>query len=104
MIRELGIVHGHIFPYSPRPGTPAARMPQVDKAVIKQRAGELREAVSALRADWLASLVGTGLTVLAEADGSGYAGNFARMRVPQGTARGTFVELIPQSVEGGLLI
>ena len=35
IIRELGIVHGHIFPYSPRPGTPAARMPQVNKPTIK---------------------------------------------------------------------
>ncbi len=39
IIRELGIVHGHIFPYSPRPGTPAARMPQVVPAAIRARAG-----------------------------------------------------------------
>ena len=37
IIRELGIVHGHVFPYSPRPRTPAARMPQVDKATIRRR-------------------------------------------------------------------
>ena len=44
VIRECPITFAHIFPYSPRPGTPAARMPQVDKAVIKQRAAMLREA------------------------------------------------------------
>ena len=42
IVRELGVVHGHVFPYSPRPGTPAARMPQVDGATIRARAAELR--------------------------------------------------------------
>ena len=103
LIRDLAIVHGHIFPYSPRPGTPAARMPQVDRVLIKERAAELREAVCAVRADWLDSLVGTRLSVLAEADGAGYAGNFARVRVPQGTPRGSLIAITPQSVTGGLL-
>ncbi len=103
IIRELPIVHGHIFPYSPRPGTPAARMPQTDHHVIRARAAELREAVAATRKAWLDSLVGTPLTVLAEKDGAGYAGNFARVRVPPGCAPATFIEVTPQSVEGGLL-
>ena len=47
IVRELGVVHGHIFPYSPRPGTPAARMPQLPIAIIRQRAAELRIAVAA---------------------------------------------------------
>src|SRR5690606_25070756 len=53
IISELGIVHGHIFPYSPRPGTPAARMPQVDKAAIKERASQLRAEVARVRSFWL---------------------------------------------------
>ena len=53
IIDELDIVHGHIFPYSPRPGTPAARMPQIARAVIKRRAAALRAAVAARRARWL---------------------------------------------------
>ncbi len=60
VIRELGIVHGHIFPYSSRPGTPAARMPQLDKSVIRHRASELREAVARMRNGWLASLLDSG--------------------------------------------
>src|SRR5690606_8611847 len=82
IVRELGIVHGHVFPYSPRPGTPAARMPQLDKATIRQRAAELRAEVARVRGDWLTSLLGRELSVLAESDGTGHAGNFARVAVP----------------------
>ncbi|WP_128892327.1 MiaB/RimO family radical SAM methylthiotransferase [Erythrobacter sp. HKB08] len=104
IIRELGIVHGHIFPYSPRPDTPAARMPQVERATIKQRAAELRAEVRSARDGWLKSLVGTPLDVLAERDGTGYAPNFARVRVPEGTAPGTIITLTPSRLEEGLLI
>ena len=103
IVEELGIVHGHIFPYSPRPKTPAARMPQVDKPVIKRRAAELRKAVARVRNDWLVGLVGKPLAVLAESDGTGYAENFARVAVPQGTVRGTILSVTPTRLEGGLL-
>ncbi len=104
IIRELAIVHGHVFPYSPRPGTPAARMPQIDRATIKQRANELRAETAAVRSDWLASLVDKPLSVLAERDGTGYAPNFARVELPEGTARGTIVTVTPTKFEDGLLI
>ena len=44
LAEECGIAHLHVFPYSPRSGTPAARMPQVDRAAVKERAARLREA------------------------------------------------------------
>lgn len=103
IIRELEIVHGHIFPYSPRPGTPAARMPQLEKALIKQRAAELRGLVGDIRADWLASHVGKVVSVLAEKDGSGYAEDYARVALPAGTEPGAIVSLVPTEVEEGLL-
>jgi len=103
IIAELPVVHGHIFPYSPRPNTPAARMPQHDKAVIKARAAELRAAVGKVRAEWLDSLVGKPLKVLAEKDGAGYAENFARVAVPEGTPVGTIQTLTPTTIEQGLL-
>jgi threonylcarbamoyladenosine tRNA methylthiotransferase MtaB len=103
IINELQIVHGHIFPYSPRPGTPAAKMPQHDRALIKERAAELRAAVAQVRADWLKTLVGSELQVLAESDGAGYAPCFARVAVPQGTPAGTIVTITPGSVENGVL-
>ena len=103
IIRELNIVHGHIFPYSPRPGTPAAKMPQLDRAIIKARAAELRAAVAEVRAAWLQSLVGSEAQVLAEKDGSGYAENFARVALPEGTPAGTIVTVTPTRLIEGML-
>ena len=104
MIRELGIVHAHIFPYSPRPGTPAALMPQIGKATIKARAAELRAEAAEVHGKWLNSLVGTELQVLAEADGTGYSEDFARVSLPQGTPRGAIVTVTPTGIEKGLLL
>jgi threonylcarbamoyladenosine tRNA methylthiotransferase MtaB len=103
IVRELGVVHGHVFPYSPRPGTPAARMPQLAGETIKARAAELRAEVAAVRETWLQGLLGRELSVLAEADGTGHAGNFARVALPAGTARGSVVAVTPRAIEAGLL-
>lgn len=103
IIDELDIVHGHIFPYSPRPGTPAARMPQVERAVVKHRAAELRDRVAMRREAWLSSLVGSPLSVLAERDGTGYAPNFARVAVPEGMRAGAIATLTPRTIDKGLL-
>lgn len=102
LIRELAIVHGHIFPFSPRHGTPAARMPQLDPATIKARATELRAVCAATRTEWLASLVGRPLRVLAERGGSGYAENYARVATP-GIAPGTITTIIPHTLQDDLL-
>ena len=103
IIRELGVVHGHIFPYSPRPGTPAARMPQVDPATIKRRAAELRAAVAQVRQTWLSSLLGQKLEILAERDGTGHAPNFARVQLPEATLAGSLIDLTPSRIVEGLL-
>jgi threonylcarbamoyladenosine tRNA methylthiotransferase MtaB len=103
LIRELGIVHGHVFPYSPRPGTPAARMPQLDKSEIRRRAAELRAEAIAVRSEWMHSLVGQELSVLAEAGGTGHAANFAPVALPPETLRGAIVTAIPRTIEQGVL-
>ncbi|MEN9926293.1 MAG: hypothetical protein RL268_2419 [Pseudomonadota bacterium] len=103
IISELGLVHGHVFPYSPRPGTPAARMPQVAPPIVKARAAQLREAVAAERARWLESLIGQPLEVLAERDGTGHAPNFARVQLPPGTEAGTIVTVTPTRIVEGYL-
>ncbi len=103
IIDELDIVHAHVFPYSARPGTPAARMPQVARDVVKARAAELRERSAARRAAWLASLVGETLPVLAERDGTGYAPSYARVALPSGTAAGTIIEVTPSGLREGQL-
>ena len=104
IIEELDIVHGHIFPYSPRPGTPAARMPQLDRGIVKARAADLREAVKARRARWVEGLVGETLPVLVERDGTGYAPNYARVECPADATPGEIVNLTPQRLEGGMLV
>lgn len=104
IIDALDIVHGHIFPYSPRPNTPAARMPQHDRSLIKERASELRERVAERRSAWLPRLVGETFPVLAERDGTGYAPNYARVQLPSGTHAGDIVNLAVRGIEEGLLI
>lgn len=103
IIRDLNIVHGHVFPYSVRPGTPAARMPQVHAPTVKARAAELRAAVADVRAKWLQSLLGQPQEVLAERDGTGHAPNFARVLLPPGTQAGTIVTVTPTRIVEGLL-
>ncbi|AXB76223.1 MiaB/RimO family radical SAM methylthiotransferase [Novosphingobium sp. P6W] len=103
IIAELGIAHGHVFPYSQRPGTPAARMPQVEHAVIRARAAQLREALAHERATWLAAHLGKPLRVLAEKGGTGHAPDFAPVRVPAETQPGTLVSVVPARVVEGIL-
>jgi threonylcarbamoyladenosine tRNA methylthiotransferase MtaB len=103
LIEACDIVHGHVFPYSPRPGTPAARMPQVPPPLVRERAAELRATVAARRERWLRELVGTTHAVLAERDGTGHAPNFARFRVPEGHRPGAVVELTATRLDDGLL-
>ena len=104
IIKELQIVHGHVFPYSVRAGTPAALMPQLDRAIIKQRAAQLRAAVGRVRHDWLGRQLGRSLDVLAEQDGTGHAPNFARVAVPDGMPAGSIVYCVPTRIEQGLLL
>jgi threonylcarbamoyladenosine tRNA methylthiotransferase MtaB len=103
IIDELDIVHAHIFPFSPRPGTPAARMPQLPRDVVKARAADLRARAASRRAAWLAGLVGETLPVLAERDGTGYAPNYARVALPEGTAAGSIIDVTVREAREGLL-
>jgi threonylcarbamoyladenosine tRNA methylthiotransferase MtaB len=81
LIDECDIVFGHIFPFSPKTGTPAARMPQVPPPVVKQRAKRLREATARRRLHWLNTLLGTRQKVLLERNRLGHAENFAPVQV-----------------------
>ena len=81
LIDDCDISLAHIFPYSPRPGTPAARMPQVAPGVIKARAGRLRAAAARRKAVWLQGLVGGRQRVLVERGGRGHAENFAEVEI-----------------------
>jgi threonylcarbamoyladenosine tRNA methylthiotransferase MtaB len=82
LIEDCDIVHAHIFPYSPRSGTPAARMPQVTPLEVKERAARLRDTGEARKLAWLESLIGTTQEVLLERPGDrGHAPNFVEVRL-----------------------
>ena len=77
LVAECGLAFVHVFPYSPRPGTPAARMPLLAAAVIKERAARLRAAGEAALAAALAARVGSETDVLVERPGMGRAAFYA---------------------------
>ena len=77
LIEECGLAFVHVFPYSPRPNTPAARMPPVANAVVKERAARLRAAGEGALAAELRSRVGSETEVLIERPGIGRAAFYA---------------------------
>jgi threonylcarbamoyladenosine tRNA methylthiotransferase MtaB len=81
LLDDCDVIAAHIFPFSPRPNTPAARMPQVPRHVVKARAARLRTAAAERRGRWLDGLVGTEQRVLVENGGKGHADNFAPVRI-----------------------
>ena len=94
LVEACGLTFLHVFPYSPRPGTPAAKMPQVPAAARKARAARLRAAGAAAVADLHRRLVGETRTVLVERsldDGAsiGHTEEFASVRVPAAPAPGS---------------
>ena len=96
LIAECGLAFVHVFPYSPRPGTPAARMPQLAPAIVRERAARLRAAGAAALAAELSRRVGQRGDVLIEAPGIGaapqcYAGAVRRHSRPDRCARMRFV-------------
>lgn len=93
LAEEIGIAHLHVFPYSPRPGTPAARMPQLDRAVVKARAAELRTVADRLQAMHLASRVGTRQKLLVERNEMAHTEDFTLVAAP-GMKPGSLIEVL----------
>jgi threonylcarbamoyladenosine tRNA methylthiotransferase MtaB len=81
LVDDAGLSFLHVFPFSARGGTPAARMPQLDRALVKDRAARLRTRGAAALAARLASLVGTAQTLLMEKDGMGRTPCFAPVKI-----------------------
>ena len=87
LLDDCSIVAAHIFPFSPRPDTPGARMPQVERELVKARAARLRLAAEERRSAWLDGLVGTRQMVLIENSEKGHSDSFAPVRIV-GSKRG----------------
>jgi threonylcarbamoyladenosine tRNA methylthiotransferase MtaB len=77
-----GIAQLHVFPYSPRPGTPAARMPQLDRALVKERAAALRLVGERLALAHMQGMVGSMQNILVENNGMAHTENFTLAAAP----------------------
>jgi threonylcarbamoyladenosine tRNA methylthiotransferase MtaB len=81
LLDDCHIVAAHVFPFSPRPTTPAARMPQLPRELVKARATRLRDAAAKRRQQWLDSMVGPTQPMLVEGEGKGHTDNFAPVAI-----------------------
>ena len=104
LVDECGLVHLHVFPFSPRPGTPAARMPQVAREVVKERARRLRARGEAGYAGHLAAEIGARRQVLMESDDIGRTEHFTPVRLDRPAAPGTICEVAITAHDGRQLV
>nr|WP_300526991.1 tRNA (N(6)-L-threonylcarbamoyladenosine(37)-C(2))-methylthiotransferase MtaB [Maricaulis sp.] len=86
LVDECDLAYLHVFPFSPRPGTPAARMPQLDRALVKARAQQLRSKADAALHRHLDGMIGRIEGALVERPGFARAANFAAIRFDENTA------------------
>jgi threonylcarbamoyladenosine tRNA methylthiotransferase MtaB len=104
LIDACGLSYVHVFPYSARPGTPAARMPQLPGEIVSERAARLREAAAAAHATHLAARLGRPLDVLTERGNSGRAADFTLVRFGREVAAGDLLTVTADAADGRALI
>ena len=104
LVAECELVHLHVFPFSPRPGTPAARMPQVDRAVVKDRARQLRQRGDEALNAHLQAQVGSRRRVLTESPAAGHTEQFSKVRFAAPVAPGRIIEVAIGGQDGRELI
>ncbi|WP_316975731.1 tRNA (N(6)-L-threonylcarbamoyladenosine(37)-C(2))-methylthiotransferase MtaB [Shumkonia mesophila] len=103
-VADMGLTFLHVFPFSARAGTPAARMPQVPGEVRRERAARLREAGDAALAAYLASQVGGTAEVLVESGDEGHTPHYARVRLAGAAPAGAVVEVRLAEARGDHLL
>jgi threonylcarbamoyladenosine tRNA methylthiotransferase MtaB len=91
IIDDCGLTYLHVFPFSPRPGTPAARMPQLDGGTIRQRAALLRARGAQRLENFLTGEVGATRQILVETRSTGRTEHFAQVRFIQSLSPGAVV-------------
>ena len=104
LVDACGLTQLHVFPFSARPGTPAARMPQLDARLIKERAARLRDKGDAALAAHLAGHVGTRRRVLVERGGVGHTEQFLTVKLNAPLAPGTILDLHMAGHDGRRLL
>jgi threonylcarbamoyladenosine tRNA methylthiotransferase MtaB len=104
LVDDCGLTFLHVFPFSARPGTPAARMRQINGAVIAERAASLREkGVQALQRH-LVNAKGRHIQVLMEAEGRGRAGDFTPVKIDAGDGGAKVLDAVVHGHDGSALI
>ncbi len=103
LVDECGLTHLHVFPFSPRPGTPAARMPAVPGDLVRARAARLRARGAAAMAALLAARVGHSARVLVEGAFTGRCQHYLPVRLDRAAVPGTVVPVRITGVEGEAL-
>jgi len=93
LVEQCGLAGVHVFPFSPRTGTPAARMPQLERGTIKARAERLRAAGQSATERHLGTQIGRELAVLIEKPGLGRAEDFTEVRLAVGHPAGHIVQV-----------
>ncbi len=96
IVEECGLTHLHVFPFSPREGTPAARMPQLPRNIVKERAAGLRAAGDAAYRRHVEALRGSGQNVLVEKTGIGRTEGFTLVKLDRGAPG----EIVPVRIAG----
>jgi threonylcarbamoyladenosine tRNA methylthiotransferase MtaB len=104
IVDECGIAFLHVFPYSPRPGTPAAQMPLVDPAIVRERAAQLRAAGAAILETELRSRIDAVGEVLIERPGRARAAFYAEVECPPDLPPGSLQKLRFTAVRGDRLV
>ncbi len=103
LVEDCGLTYLHVFPFSPRPGTPAARMPQLDRAEVKERADRLRHIGMAALDAYLKSCHGRRIEILTENGHIGRTPHFAEMELDAPVASGRLVSASVTGHEAGRL-
>jgi threonylcarbamoyladenosine tRNA methylthiotransferase MtaB len=104
LVDECGLTFLHVFPFSAREGTPAARMKQLNGGVIARRAGELREKGVAALKSHLASAKGRRIQVLMEMNGRGRSPDFTPVKLDAGDGAGALVDAVVSGDDGASLL
>jgi threonylcarbamoyladenosine tRNA methylthiotransferase MtaB len=104
LIAECGLTRLHVFPFSPRPGTPAARMPQLPRSVVKERARRLRERGALALREHLDAEVGATRRVLTESGATGRTEQFTAVRLAAPAEPGKIVALKMAAHDGRQLL
>jgi threonylcarbamoyladenosine tRNA methylthiotransferase MtaB len=104
LVDQCGLTHLHVFPFSARPGTPAARMPPVAPAIVKERARALRHKGAAALRRHLDGEIGARRSVLAEARDVGRTEHFTKVRLAGAAAPGAILDLAIAGHDGAQLL